>query len=203
MYSMVLMMAMTSSPEAIACHRTSCYGCTGYSSCYGCTGYTCHGCTGYTCNGCTGYSCCGFRHGCTGFKHGCTGCTGYYYYGCTGCTGYAPGVVVPGGVVPPKEMPIPAPKKEKAKETSASALITINVPTDAKITIDGAATSSTSAVRVFSTPELAVGAVYYYTFTVQTVREGKVLTATEKVAVEAGGKVELSLSPTALTIASK
>jgi uncharacterized protein (TIGR03000 family) len=216
---MVLMMAMSTSPEAIACGK-SCMGCTGYScqgyvvtschgcsgglfksSCHGCTGYTsCHGCTGYTsCHGCTGYtSCCGggmfglFKrgHGCTGYS--CTGCTGY---SCSGCYG----TPVPVG---PKEMPIPAPKKEEPKKTSAT--ITVSVPVDAKISIDGNPTKSTSAVRVFATPELTPGTVYYYTISAEVVRDGKTVTASEQIAVEAGLNASLSLNPAAApTVASK
>jgi uncharacterized protein (TIGR03000 family) len=199
MYSMVLMMAMTASPESVACGKTSCYGCTGYS----CQGYvvtSCHGCTGFTsCRGCTGYtSCCGCHggglfsrfkgcHGCTGYTS-CHGCTGYT--SCCGCTGTAP-------------IPV-APKKEMPMKTSAPATITVSVPADAKITIDGAATKSTSTVRVFSTPELPVGSVYYYTITAEVVRDGKTLTASEKIAVEAGTSLNLNLAPSpAPTVASK
>lgn len=88
--------------------------------------------------------------------------------------------------------------------TSLPAYITLNVPADAKVTIDGAATTSTSSVRVFSTPELAPGAVYYYTIRAEVVRDGQTLSATEKVAVEAGAKAELSLNPAATpVVASK
>ena len=94
------------------------------------------------------------------------------------------------------------PKKEEKKGgvTSAPAFITVNVPADAKITIDGAATTSVSTVRTFSTPELNPGSVYYYTFTAEVVREGKTFTATEKVAVEAGATAQISLNPKAVVV---
>ena len=228
MYSMVLMMAMSASPEAAAfgsCTGYSCNGCTGYSSCHGggglfkgkschgCTGYTytsCTGCTGYTsCTGCTGYtSCCGCKGGGIFggmFKgHGCKGSSCQGYTSCCGCTGYTSCTGCTGGVIvtPPKTEPIPPPKKGGV--TALPATIVVNVPADAKVTIDGTPTKSTSAVRVFATPELAPGAVYYYTVTAEVVREGKTLTASEKIAVEAGVNSVISLSPTqAPVVASK
>lgn len=77
----------------------------------------------------------------------------------------------------------------------APAFITVNVPADAKVTIDGAATVSTSTVRVFQTRKLNRGTVQYYTFVAEVVRDGKSYTATERVAVEAGAKAEISLAP--------
>jgi hypothetical protein len=74
MYSMVVMMAMSSSPEAVACGKLFNKGCTG---CYGtCTGVVYSGCTGVAysgCTGCTGYSCHG---GNKLFGGGCNGCKG-------------------------------------------------------------------------------------------------------------------------------
>jgi len=107
--------------------------------------------------------------------------------------------------VNPEPKPMPAPKpKEKPKETSAPATITLNVPADAKVTIDGVATTSTSTVRVYSTPALSVGAVYYYNFTAETVRDGKILSATQKVAVEAGLNANVTLTPAVVpTVAIK
>jgi uncharacterized protein (TIGR03000 family) len=226
MYSMVVMMAMSTSPEAVACGKLfnkGCTGCTGavYTGCTGavytgCTGYTpaYTGCTGVTYSGCTG-SCHGskpklfgggchggglFSGGLFGGKHG-NSCSGGY-----GCTGYAPvytgctgGVITPGAppvVVPPpkKEMP-----KPKSGETSAPATITLKVPADAKVTIDGNSTTSTSSVRVFSTPTLPVGNVYTYTFTAEVVREGKVFTTSKQVAVTPGETAEIELNPSVIT----
>ena len=244
MYSMVLMMAMSASPEAATFHRGGgcnggCQGVVAYSSCQGgghghkargglfggrgchgssyasCSGYSA-GCTGsyaapvYTsCNGCQGGGLFSRGHGCNGGglfsrkHHGCSGsyasgCIGSYSTGCTGGGVYgAPPVVNPN-----KDMPKVEPKKGGV--TSAPAFITVNVPADAKILIDGAATKSVSTVRTFSTPELNAGTVYYYTLTAEVVREGKTYTATEKVAVEAGVTAQITLNPNVgATVASK
>ena len=107
-----------------------------------------------------------------------------------------------GTPAPKTTEPIPAPKKGGV--TAAPAMIVVNVPVDATITIDGTPTKSTSAVRVFATPRLAPGSVYYYNVTAQVVRDGKTLTATEKIAVEAGPTRSFSLNPTqAPVVASK
>jgi uncharacterized protein (TIGR03000 family) len=193
MYSMVLLMTMSTSPEAAACHPSNCTGCTG------CTGYVATGCTG--CSGsCHGGGLFGGCHGGGLFsgchKHnscsGCTGCTGYVPTGCTGCTGTAPAPEMK------KEMP-PPPKDKKGGVTyyapAAPAFITVNVPADAKVTIDGAATVSTSTVRVFQSRNLNPGTVQYYTFVAEVIRDGKSYTATERVAVEAGAKAEITLTP--------
>ncbi len=204
MYSMVLMMAMSTSPEVAACHKTACTGCTGVVDA-GCCGGG-HGFLGGRKHGCSGGGFLGGHH-----KHGCNGgCTGVVVdAGCTGgagCTGVvpapAPMEVAP---VPPKDMP-----KEIKKggvtfaPMFAPATITVNVPADAKVTIDGNATVSTSTVRTFATPALKTGAVSYYTFVAEVVREGKTFTATETVAVEAGATTTITLNPNAgLAVASK
>ncbi|MCE9530613.1 MAG: TIGR03000 domain-containing protein [Planctomycetes bacterium] len=232
MYSMVLMMAVSTSPEAAACGKS--VGCIGAScqgvvvaSCNGCGGGHrlfgggCHGsklfgggCHGGGCNGHVAApvaSC----NGCYGCNGGCNGCHGGLFKGglfgkhknkgCNGgCVGYAPvsgciGTPVydaPSGTIEQKkEMPKVEPKKGGVTSLPTPAFITVNVPADATITIDGAATKSTSEVRVFSTPVLNPGTVHYYTLTAQVVREGKTYTSTETVAVEAGMKTQISLNP--------
>lgn len=246
MYSMVLMVAMTASPEAAAfgggcngcggglfsgrsCHGgglfggKSCTGCTG-SSCHGglfnggchggglfggksCSGSSCHGglfnggCHGSSCSGssCHGGLFSGLFHGksCNGCSgNSCCGCTGVAVpAGCTGCTG--------GAATDKKDMPKPVDPKKGGGVTAAPAYIAVNVPAEATITIDGAPTKSTTANRIFSTPELTAGTVYYYTIVAEVVRDGKTYVATEKVAVEAGVTVQISLNPTVGEVASK
>lgn len=204
MYSMVLMMAMSTSPEVAACHKSK--GCDGG----GCTGVVVvdAGCTG--CNGCDGghklfggKGCGGGlfkgglfkKHGCNG--GGCNGCSGSM--GCDGGAGCSGAIVVPSTIVVPEEKK-EMPKKEEKKggvtfAPVAPAFVTVNVPADAKVTIDGNPTISASTVRVYATPNLASGTVHYYTFAAQVVRNGRVYTTTERVAVEAGAKVQLTLNP--------
>jgi uncharacterized protein (TIGR03000 family) len=146
--------------------------------------------------------CCGGGHGGLFKHHSCTGysCTGYSCTGySSGCYGAPPVYSAPIAPAPKTIETVPAPKSMPAppKATSLPATITVNVPADAKILIDGAPTTSTSAVRHFTTPTLEGGAVYYYTITAEVVRSGKTFTAVEKVAVEAGANPTISLDPTA------
>lgn len=99
MYSIVMMAALTTAPEAPdfhgffkkIFHHHSCHGCWGgctgcYGGCGGCYG-GCYGGCGGCYGGCTGvyYSSCS---GCYGGCSGCYGgCTGVYYSSCSGCTG--------------------------------------------------------------------------------------------------------------------
>jgi uncharacterized protein (TIGR03000 family) len=62
----------------------------------------------------------------------------------------------------------------------------VTLPADAKLTIDGTPTVSTSQSRVFETPGLPVGETFYYELEAIVVRGGKIETVTKKVAVRAG-----------------
>jgi uncharacterized protein (TIGR03000 family) len=115
MYSVVLMMAMTTGGDVPAAGFTSCYGgCGGgffnglraHKECKGCNGcFGCHGCNGcgglfskHGCHGCTGCNGCGglfSKLGCKGCHgcHGCTGCNGCHgCHGCNGCGGLFSGL---------------------------------------------------------------------------------------------------------------
>jgi uncharacterized protein (TIGR03000 family) len=199
MYSVVLLMALSGSADVPDCHRHSCTGgsCGGYvvASCGGCTGgghhharhhrdHSCHGCTG---GGCTGMA----------YYGGCCG-SAPVYYGCTGGVMYPP---------PPKDKEkikdLPKEKKDKEKEET-SATIVVSLPADAQLTIDGAATTSTSTVRTFVTPELTPAKEFVYNLTAKIVRGGETLTVTETVTVKAGVETRVNLGTekfTALTAA--
>jgi len=166
----------------------SCKGCS--SSCHSCGG-GCHGgCHGGCQGGCHGgYGCCG--GGCHGGYVCGGGCHGGA--GCHGCTGPAP---IP---VKPKE-------KKEEKKTSlepAPATIVVNLPADAKLTVDGNPTTSTSAQRVFVSPALETGLEYSYTLTAEVVRDGKTETRTEKVAVRAGEETKVEINFATPTVAAK
>ena len=121
------------------------------------------------------------------------------YGGCYGCYGYAP---VYYGAVTTGVTYASAPVQQPA---AAPATITVNVPADAVVSVDGAKTSSTSTERVFASPDLKPGTIYYYTLTAEVVREGKTLTAREVITVEAGKNTKIALNPTApaATVASR
>jgi len=75
---------------------------------------------------------------------------------------------------------------------AAPATIIVSLPADAKLMIDDYATKSTSAARVFNSPELAPGQAFSYTLKAEIVRDGQTLTVTEQVTVRAGLETRVS-----------
>lgn len=207
MYSIVLMMALTTGGETPAfggrcCGCSSCHSCCGCSSCHGCRGCRkgCHGCC-HSCCGCSGCSsCCG--SGCCGGYS----CGGYSCGGCAmscGCAASAP-AMAPAPAPAPKPAPVIEKKpEEKGAAIPAPATIVVNLPAEAKLTIDDAATRSTSSVRVFSTPTLENSKDYFYTLKAEIVRDGQTVTASKRVAVRAGEETRVSLEFPVANVASK
>jgi uncharacterized protein (TIGR03000 family) len=68
----------------------------------------------------------------------------------------------------------------------------VTLPTEASLTIDGTATTSTSSVRRFETPPLQVGQTYSYTL------EAKDGDGTDRktITVRAGEETAVTLAPT-------
>jgi uncharacterized protein (TIGR03000 family) len=90
-------------------------------------------------------------------------------------------------------------QENAVSQVPAPAHITVNLPADAKIFIEGAEIPSPSPLasdrRLFVTPDLKPGAVYRYTVSAEIVRDGKTLNVTEKVAVQAGSHAKIQLNP--------
>jgi uncharacterized protein (TIGR03000 family) len=98
----------------------------------------------------------------------------------------------------PKKQPekIGKPKDgKKATRGPAPATVIVSLPADAKLTFDGTVTKSTSATRVFTSPALQVGEVYYYNLKAEVVQDGKTITLAKTVAVRAGNETSVSLFP--------
>lgn len=214
MYSVVLMAALTAGGEAPACHWGhggchGCYGCSGCSGCWGCCGGCYGGCYG-GCHGCSGcWGCCG---GCWGGYSSCYGCYGCYgCHGCWGCGGCyggysgAPVVIEPGSghmESAPAEGEAPAekvkpPKKEPKKDAqgaapSPRARVIVSLPADAKLYVNDQLMRSTSARRVFRTPELDSAQTYYYVMRAEILRDGKTVSQTRRVTVRPGAVIEAS-----------
>jgi len=66
------------------------------------------------------------------------------------------------------------------------ATVFVNLPTDAKLTIDGQATTSTGAQRRFISPPIETGKEFHYAFRAEFVTDGKNVIAKEVVPVRAG-----------------
>jgi uncharacterized protein (TIGR03000 family) len=89
-------------------------------------------------------------------------------------------------------------KKEEGKKDGKStmgpapATIIVELPADASLTVDDTATVSTSARRVFLSPELNPGREYNYTLKAEFVRDGKTVSMTKIVTVSAGNESKVT-----------
>jgi len=165
-------------------------GCHGGAACNG-GGHGCHG--GRGCHGGGFFS----RHGCHGGR-GCHGCNGGYACNGGGCHGGAAchgGAGCTGSTGSQKPAPPPEKKKMPAPEKggkASAATINVDLPADAKLSIDDNVTKSTSANRVFATPALEADKEYVYTLKAEILRDGKPVTMTKKVTVRAGEETRIA-----------
>jgi uncharacterized protein (TIGR03000 family) len=186
-YSVVLMMALTTGGDNVALgHHSSC--CGQASSCgreHHSRGH--HGCS--TCGESSGCSTCGYSAGCStcGQSSGCSTCG--HAAGCSTCGhAYAPGCSTCANGVCAVNL-----------ADTGAALIVVSLPADAKLTIDGEATTSTSDQRVFVSPSLPTGQEFHYTLKAEIVVNGKTQVVSEVVAVRSGEETRVTLSaPTAV-----
>jgi uncharacterized protein (TIGR03000 family) len=79
---------------------------------------------------------------------------------------------------------------------AAPATIEMNLPAEAKVTIDDTITESTSGTRTFVSPPLEPGAEYNYNLKVEILRDGRPVIAQKQITVRAGeiAKVAVRLS---------
>jgi uncharacterized protein (TIGR03000 family) len=190
------------------------YGCSGYGGGYGCSGYGgCHG-GGHGLFRRHGHGCSGYGYGCSGFvSYGCSGYGGGYGYGCSGYGGgFGGGYGCGGGMMyGPGGMPYMAPpvggtKKEMVKppvdgknppppeEIAAPATLVVSLPADARLIVDGHATTSTSGLRTFQSPTLQPNRDYTYTLTAEVMQNGNVARINQQVAVRAGQETRVNFN---------
>lgn len=154
------------------------------------------GCGGGGCySGGCGYSG-GYGGGC--YSGGC-GYGGGYGGGCATCgvasTGYASGYCASCALVG-----VP----QKAALAGRKATIIVQLPADARLTIDDEPTTSTSGRRVFVTPDLKAGKTFHYNLKAKINRGGKVLTVSRRIEVESGKITQITLPfPPTTTVAAK
>jgi uncharacterized protein (TIGR03000 family) len=202
MYSVVLMMALTSGGDTPDMHRGG--GCCGGGGCYG---GGCHGGGrrhGRRGGGCCGGGCYGGCYGGVGYGYG--GCYGGGYGGCYGSMGggcYGGTPMMPGGTAPEKLKKEPTEKKSSTQASPSSATIVVSLPADAKLLIDNEATTSVGDSRVFVSPTLNPGREYHYTLKAQAVRDGKPVTVERVIAVRAGEITPASLTLPATGVAQR
>ena len=169
MYSVVLMMAMTTGGDAAVFDRHHGGGC-------GESGHGGRHHRGGGCESCGGYSGCG---SCGASMGGCSTC-GYaasYGHGAPmGCASCSSG-----------SCPL-------AMAQPDAATIVVSLPADAKLTIDDEATASTSDRRVFVSPSLPTGKDFYYTLKAEITVEGKAQVVSQVVKVRAGEESRVTLA---------
>jgi uncharacterized protein (TIGR03000 family) len=71
-------------------------------------------------------------------------------------------------------------------EPGSPARVRVKLPADADLFVDGVRVPQTSAVRSFQTPKLEPGRSYYYTLKADVIRDGRTVSASKRVTVEAG-----------------
>jgi uncharacterized protein (TIGR03000 family) len=76
-------------------------------------------------------------------------------------------------------------------QPDASAEVTVKVPADARVWIDGTRTTSTGTVRQFESPPLTSGNRYSYEIQARWKENGQEVTQTQDVAIAAGAHVEV------------
>ena len=192
---------------------SGCYssGCYGSSSCTGCRGSifplfprlrssmgSLFGCRGSSCSGCYGGSCYGsscYGSSCYGSScYGSSSCYGGAHYygsdfqgGCTGCSGHIIGSVTPDSI---PHVSIPSVGVEyqaaRAKPNAAPARLTIELPADAKLFVDGQATKGEGVSRNFHTPELPKDQTFFYEIKAEVTVDGTVVTESKRVLVRSG-----------------
>lgn len=96
---------------------------------------------------------------------------------------------MPEGTVPPAAT---EPSADASTRLSRDAvMLSVWVPTDAKIFVNGNTTSSTGSARSYVSRGLQPGASYSYEIRAEVVRDGRTLTETKQVTVVAGQKADL------------
>lgn len=95
-----------------------------------------------------------------------------------------------GAPVPPEGPGIPIPKSSSTSDPTAgeSGLLTVWVPNEAKVTINGMLTKSTGSKRHFVSYGLRPGFAYKYVVKAEIVREGKIVTEEQTVSLTSGAQ---------------
>ena len=76
-----------------------------------------------------------------------------------------------------------------AKAAANSARVTVMLPADAKLYVDGVACPLTTAKRSFETPKLQAGRTYFYNLKMEVVRDGETQTDSRRITMQAGADV--------------
>lgn len=100
---------------------------------------------------------------------------------------YPPDLVQPGGPEgpPPAVQWIPPPRADAAE-------ITVRVPADAEVWIEGVKMKQQGPVRKFTSPQLAIGMSYVYDIKAAWTENGKPVSDTQHVSIRAGDRLSVT-----------
>ncbi len=87
---------------------------------------------------------------------------------------------------PKPQSPTPAAPKTSGLPSETSGSLTVWVPSDARVTINGRQTHSTGSHRQYVSHGLKVGLAYRYVVHVEVIRDGQILEDTRTVTIHAG-----------------
>jgi uncharacterized protein (TIGR03000 family) len=76
---------------------------------------------------------------------------------------------------------------------STKATLVVSLPADAKLTVDGKPTASTTDTRVLVSPPLESGKDFVYTLRAEVTRDGRTQSVTRDVTVRAGQETRVTL----------
>jgi uncharacterized protein (TIGR03000 family) len=88
------------------------------------------------------------------------------------------------------------------KKTEAPAVIQVSVPAEARLTVDGYVTKSTSSQRTFITPALPQGQAFTYTLRAEVIRDGRTVVESQQVTVRGGEETQVPFNFTSGVVAS-
>jgi len=131
---------------------------------------------------------------------------GYAYYkNCGNCGPYGCGLTGPLPPPPPSTKPEPkhdnhAVPKEMKPEVGR---VAISLPSGARLLFNGTLATGAGATRTFATPVLMPGQNYGYELTAEVIRDGHVISVTERVVVRAGETTRVTLTPGIVTASAK
>jgi uncharacterized protein (TIGR03000 family) len=74
------------------------------------------------------------------------------------------------------------------------ARLIVTLPADAKLYVDGKPMRTLSERRVFHSPQLAPGQLYYYNLRAEVVRDGRTITREQRVVVRGGSVTQTSFT---------
>lgn len=101
--------------------------------------------------------------------------------------------LTPGITAPPGKTEV-APPPVKEPKVDIQSRLTVTLPAEAKLYIDGQLMKSTSGSRTFRTPTLNPGQTYFYDVKVEMVRDGETVSDTQRVIIRPGQNAQVAFT---------